>query len=78
MAQLDFFSYSEQYFLVSSTFWLFYIGCTTLFIVPFIEVMKIRRLISASIYLDDYEILSDGFFFLIDKFMCETNPSFFR
>lgn len=78
MAQLDFFSYSEQYFLVSSTFWLFYIGCTTLFIIPFIEVMKMRRFVSESACFDDDEVLTDHFFFLIDKPISQDNPFFFE
>ena len=45
MAQLDYFSYSEQYFLVSTTFWLFYFNLLILFIVPFVQVMKMRKLI---------------------------------
>ena len=45
MAQLDFCSYSEQYFLVAVTFWLFYFNALTMFIVPFVQIMKMRKLI---------------------------------
>ena len=49
MAQLDCFSYSEQYFLVSTTFWLFYFGCSLLLIAPFMEVIKMRFFINLNI-----------------------------
>lgn len=79
MAQLDFFSYSEQYFLVSSTFWLFYFGCSTLFIAPFLEVVKIRLLISESIYIDDEELSTDEFFSTNRiQTIAQEDPSFFR
>jgi hypothetical protein len=78
MAQLDFFSYSEQYFLVSSTFWLFYVGCSTLLIAPFLEVMKMRRLISESICIDDEELSTDKFFSLsVMSIIMEENSSLF-
>ena len=49
MAQLDCFSYSEQYFLVSTTFWLFYFGCSLLLIAPFMEVIKMRFFMNLNI-----------------------------
>jgi hypothetical protein len=62
MAQLDLFSYSEQYILVSSTFGLFYISCKTLFITPFVAVMKIREL--------TFENISKGY---NDEILTNTN-----
>jgi hypothetical protein len=60
MAQLDFFSYPDQYFLVSITFWVFYLGSVLLFIIPFVQVMKIRSFISKDICYD--EIFTEPFF----------------
>jgi Plant ATP synthase F0 len=60
MAQLDFFSYPDQYFLVSTTFWVFYLGSMLLFIIPFVQVMKMRNFISKDICHD--EILTENFF----------------
>lgn len=53
MAQLDCFSYSGQYFLVSTTFWLFYAGSVFLFILPFVQAMKMRSFISKDICEDE-------------------------
>lgn len=48
MAQLDYITYIDQFFLISVTFILFLLGSISLFIVPFIQIMKMRRLIMTS------------------------------
>ena len=75
MAQLDFCSYSEQYFLVSVTFWLFYFSSLTMFIVPFIQIMKMRRLIVK--YDNDDQEAWTSTIFGTGKMPTNQNPRFF-
>lgn len=76
MAQLDFFSYPDQYFLVSTTFWLFYLGSVLLFIVPFTQVMKMRNFISKDACFD--EIFTERYFLEKSKIIIRNkNPIFF-
>lgn len=76
MAQLDFFSYPDQYFLVSTTFWLFYLGSVLLFIVPFTQVMKMRSFISKDACFD--EIFTERYFLEKSKIIIRNkNPIFF-
>lgn len=76
MAQLDFFSYPDQYFLVSTTFWVFYLGSMLLFIIPFVQVMKMRSFISKDICYD--EILTENFSKENKKMaLAMKNPYFF-
>lgn len=77
MAQLDFFSYSDQYFLVATTFWLFYLGCVTLFITPFFTIMKVRGLVSNSICKDEDEIMINNAAFVFNRSLPEKNLMLF-
>jgi hypothetical protein len=76
MAQLDFFSYPDQYLLIFTTFWVFYLGSILLFIIPFVQVMKMRNFISKDICYD--EILTENFFNENKKIILTArNPHFF-
>ena len=75
MAQLDFCSYSEQYFLVATTFWIFYYSALTMFIVPFIQIMKMRKLI-VNYGNDDPEFWVSTLFGT-GKMPTKMNPRFF-
>ena len=77
MAQLDYFSYSEQYFLVSTTFWLFYFNLLILFIVPFVQVMKMRKLIINYRFDDKRYENYPTFIFGDGKSATSDNPRFF-
>ena len=75
MAQLDFCSYSEQYFLVAVTFWFFYFNALTAFIIPFVQIMKMRKLIINSNHGDE-EILN-SVLLGTGKMPTNKNPRFF-
>ena len=66
MAQLDFFSYSDQYLLVATTFWVFYVNSIFLFILPFTGVMKMRHFIAKDVCHDEI---------LIEDFLLSTKSS---
>ena len=76
MAQLDFCSYSEQYFLVAVTFWFFYFNALTAFIIPFVQIMKMRKLIINYDHEGDSEI-PNSVLIGTGKMPTNSNPRFF-